>query len=138
MNHAGFATHGVAPVGLHIAPTGATIRDFRERLDAMVTRSDPEEATLDILLDFFGSRCDSVDELKSLGETLFTTLSRSAPQAIVTGRYRERFLFDRRGNCARVHADGLLLATLHLDEAIRMATLLHGAAQTLANSQHAA
>lgn len=122
---------------VHI-PTGATIRDFQQRLDAMLTGSDPAEATLDLLLDFFGSRCDSVDELKSLGETLFTALSRSAPQAIVTGRYRDRFLFDRRGNRALVHADGHMLATLHLDEAMRLATLLHGAAQTLPNAQRAA
>lgn len=107
-------------------PDEASLRRFRLNLDALIARNPEPETLINALLDFFGTRCATARELRQAGEAVFAALNSASPRPAVVGRYHERFLFRRIADDVEVTAEGQRLATLRLDEAIRLATLLHG------------
>ena len=92
--------------------------------------TDQPAMDIDRLVDFFVSRCDRDLELSEIGETLFQALQLSQPCTTEAGRRRESFSFERVGDTVRTFVDRRLLAILQHDDAIRLATLLHGAPKT--------
>jgi hypothetical protein len=121
----------------HKTPDSASLERFKSALDALVG-ADRFEARISALLDLFSTRCGTARELKTVGEAMFAALSSSRPRPTVIGRYHERFLFCRVGDQLEVSAEGLQLATLRLEEAIRLATLLHGASDIMLDRLRAA
>jgi hypothetical protein len=119
-NHEPNVTASPAP------PDSASLRRFRQDLDALVARNPEPEARINALLDFFGTRCATAREIRQAGEAVFAALNSTSPRPAVLGRYHERFLFCRAADDVEIIAEGQRLATLRLDEAIRLATLLHG------------
>jgi hypothetical protein len=109
-----------------VPPDSATLRQFKRRLDELVAKDPGPEVRINALLDFFGTRCTTARELRQAGEAVFAALNSARNRPAVLGRYRERFLFLRAADDLEVSAEGQRLATLRLDEAIRLATLMQG------------
>ncbi|MGD1982381.1 MAG: hypothetical protein PVF93_00590 [Chromatiaceae bacterium] len=120
------------------SPTAASLGRFKKNLDELLTRNPGPEARINALLDLFGTRCATANELRLAGEAVFAALNSARCRSAVLGRYHERFLFCRAGDDVELGAEGQRLATLKLDEAIRLATLLHGAPHTTLHRQRAA
>ena len=84
------------------------------------------DSLVDALLDIMNSRYHAADQRRQIGETLFTALNKSRPQTIEVGSDREVIAFHRRANRVDVRVDDRLMTQLPRDDAIRLATLLHG------------
>lgn len=126
------ATTGAQP------PDAASLRRFKASLDEMLARNPGPEVRINALLDLFGTRCATARELRQAGEAVFAALNSSRPRSAILGRYHERFSFCRSADDVEFIAEGQVLATLRLDEAIRLATLLHGASDSTLDRLHAA
>jgi hypothetical protein len=112
------------------AVLASDIARFNHALEQIAGRQgDAGEALLDALLDFFCCRCRGGAELQRLGARLFAALDRQVSCDITAGLFEERFSFHRRCDLLRITVDRQPLAELSLDSAIRLATLLHGAAR---------
>lgn len=107
-------------------PDNSSLRHFKITLDELVARDPGPEVRINALLDFFGTRCSTAREIRQAGEAVFAALNSATPRTAVFGRYHERFSFGRSGDEVDFGAEGQHLATLRLDEAIRLATLMHG------------
>jgi hypothetical protein len=113
------------------SPTAASLGRFKKNLDELLTRNPGPEARINALLDLFGTRCATANELRLAGEAVFAALNSARCRSAVLGRYHA-------GDDVELGAEGQRLATLKLDEAIRLATLLHGAPHTTLHRQRAA
>lgn len=115
----------------------ASIQAFERACDDLTARAgnDPDPL-VNALLDLIGSRCHETGQRRQVGEALFTALNKTGPHGTAIGGARETFVFCRRGDEVTVKVDGQSMTTLPLDDAIRLATLLHG--NTLGSGQRAA
>ena len=120
------------------SPTAASLERYKQDLDVLLARNPGPEVRIDALLDLFGTRCATASELRLAGEAVFAALNSTRSRSAVLGRYHERFYFCRVGDDVVLGAEGQRLATLKLDEAIRLATLLHGASHTCLHRLRAA
>lgn len=120
------------------APNAAGLHRFDQTLDQLVRDAATPEARINALLDLFATRCATARELKTVGEALFAALNSTRLRPAVVGRFHERFVFHRAGDGLSFSAEGQHLARLPLDEAIRLATLLHGASDSTLGRLHAA
>jgi len=78
------------------------------------------------LLDLLSSRCQRPGQRRQLGETLFGALNRRGPQVVALDGGQQTVAFHRRGDVVEVQVDDRVLTQLPRDDAIRLATLLHG------------
>lgn len=119
-----------APAAHAGAPTTEMLATFGSGLDRLLARDGDDEAALNTVLAFYDSRCDRASDLRALGDAMFDALNRSDPRTAIAGRYRECHVFSRVGDRVLLQLEGEDIAQLPLNEAIRLATLLHGAPQT--------
>lgn len=131
-------SHSYDQAATREAPNAATLRHFNQTLDRLVRDAATPEARINALLDLFATRCATARESRTVGEALFAALNSTRPRPAVVGRFHERFVFHRAGDNVAFGAEGQHLADLPLDDAIRLATLLHGASDTTLGRLHAA
>ena len=120
------------------APSGEAIAHFRDQLDRLLQSGGSTEDAINALLAFYGSRCDRASDLQALGDALFTALNKTAPQSVRGGRYQDRYVFLRVDDQVYLLVDDEGVARLPLDDAIRLATLLHGATKSRLSELRAA
>lgn len=112
------------------APSSEALAAFREKLDQVLTNGGGPEDAINALLAFYGSRSDRASDLRLMGDALFSALNKAAPQSVTVGRYQDRHIFLRVDDHVYLLVDGEGVARrLPRDDAIRLATLLHGAPQ---------
>ncbi len=78
------------------------------------------------LLDLMTSRCQVPGQRRQLGETLFGALNKRGPHSLALDGGEQKVAFHRRGDNVEVRVDDRVLTQLPRDDAIRLATLLHG------------
>lgn len=119
-------------------PSVEALATFREKLDRLLQNGGSAEGAIDALIAFYDSRCERASDLRALGDALFAALNKSAPHSVTAGRYQDRHVFLRADDQVYLLVDGEGVARLPLDDAIRLATLMHGAPQTRLGSRRAA
>lgn len=121
------------------APTPIEIKAFRLALDQFVT--DPDiggQAVVDVLLDFFASRCLVAGEMRDLGNAILNASNRSKAQGVTLGCFEERFEFRHAQKRLSVFVDDIRLATILPEDAFALADLLCGRDGDGSSSQHSA
>lgn len=109
------------------APTPIEIDTFRSALEQLLqNRGSDEPAVVDMLLDFFTSRCLVAGEMRQLGATLFSALNASTAQAVTLGCFDERFQFRRLEEKLSVFVDDKRLATILVQDALVLEGLMRG------------
>ncbi len=107
------------------APTQIEITAFRSALDHFdQDRCSDEQAVVDVLLDFFASRCLVAGEMRDLGGTLHKALNATTTQAVTLSSSEERVEFHRSDRRLSVFIDGRRLATITVRDASRLVELL--------------
>ena len=90
------------------------------------TAADEPDFLVNAVLDLMTSRCQALGQRRRLGETLFGALNTRGPQVLELDGGEQTFAFHRHGDTVEVWVDDRLLTQLPRDDAIRLATLLHG------------